>query len=72
VIIPNISVIGGSITDIIDLAVRDGSIGASTAANSRTNLGPTLAANVTTCQSAWTFLAELQWNRLPKGRRSRQ
>jgi ACT domain-containing protein len=41
----NVSITGGSITGITDLAVADGGTGASTAANARVNLLPSYTAN---------------------------
>lgn len=44
----SVSITGGSVTGITDLAVADGGTGASTAADARTNLSVPLSAEITT------------------------
>lgn len=50
----NITITGGSITGITDLAVADGGTGASTAAAARTNLGAAASTGVTDASNAAT------------------
>lgn len=57
----NVSITGGSITGITDLAVADGGTGASTAANARVNLLPSYTANGGKVLTVNTGATDVEW-----------
>ena len=60
----NVSITGGSITGITDLAVADGGTGASTAANARVNLLPSYTGNGSKALTLNSGATDVQWTTL--------
>jgi len=63
----NVSITGGSITGITDLAVADGGTGASTAQNARINLLPTYTGNATKVLAVNTGATDVEWTTAGSG-----
>ena len=57
----NVTITGGSISGITDLAVADGGTGASTAANARINLLPSYTGNATKVLSVNSGATDVEW-----------
>jgi hypothetical protein len=58
----NVTITGGSVTDITDLAVADGGTGASTAAGARTNLLPSYTGNAGKFLAVNTGATDVEWS----------
>ena len=63
----NVSITGGSVTGITDLAVADGGTGASTAQNARINLLPTYTGNATKVLAVNTGATDVEWTTAGSG-----
>ena len=63
----NVSITGGSITGITDLAVADGGTGASTASDARVNLLPSYTANGTKILALNAGATDVEWVAKPTG-----
>ena len=57
----NVTITGGSVTGITDLAVADGGTGASTAANARVNLLPSYTGNAGKVLAVASGAADVEW-----------